>query len=318
MAYAGAVISRYSYAYGMNTPQVSVVIPTHNRPALLRRALDSVFAQTFGDYEVIVVDDGDRPRAQEVIAQYADRENLVYLETKKNEGGPVARNMGIAHARGEYIAFLDDDDEWLPEKLQSQVDAFRNAPPDTSIVFSGVMAVDARGNVLYARLPGSEGVMRPFERLLKKCFIWTSALMLRRAYALQGFVFDETLKKNQEWDLELRLSEISPFYAINKPLCVLHIGESEQLGSRSNLPNIIAGYEHFLKKHEAAYHKHPQAYALRLFHVGRLYWLAGDHARARALWLRAWRLSPTTLTYPKRLFMSVFPPVYRFFDADDV
>ena len=104
------------------------------------------------------------------------------------------------------------------------------------MVFNGVLAVDEKGVELYQRLPGESGIIRPYERLLRRCFIWSSALMMRRSYAEQGFIFDETLTKNQEWDLELRLLAVSRFYAINEPLTILHMGETEQLGGAKNLP----------------------------------------------------------------------------------
>lgn len=276
-------------------PKVSVIIPTHNRPELLARALKSVYNQTFTDFEVLVVDDGSNPRAESALANFLTKSNFKYIETAKNQGGAVTRNVGIKAATGDYLAFLDDDDEWLEDKLAKQVAALDQSPDEVSLVFSGVAAYDEHGKHLYSRLPGESGVMQPLQRLLRKCFIWTSSLMIRRSFIEQGFIFDEELKKNQEWDLELRLVKVSKFYALNEPLTRLNIGESEQMGGKKNLPNIIAGYELFLQKHEADYKNEPKALALRLFHLGYLYWDNNNPERARSLWWQAWQLNKLNL-----------------------
>ena len=272
-------------------PRVSIVVPTHNRPELLARALRSIYNQTYQDFEVLVVDDGSKPRAQEFLGEWLSKPNFKYLETNKDQGGAVTRNVGIKAASGEFVAFLDDDDEWLADKLRKQVTAFDECSNKVSLVFSGVAAYDNQGRHLYSRLPGVTGLMSPFKRLLRKCFIWTSSLMIRRSYIDQGFIFDEDLKKNQEWDLELRLAKVSQFYALNEPLTRLNIGESEQMGGKKNLPNIINGYELFLDKHQADYESEPKALALRLFHLGYLYWDNNQPVKARSLWFKSWQLN---------------------------
>jgi len=101
-------------------PKVSVVIPTCNRPDLLPRAIKSVLAQTYQDFEIIVVDDGREKSSENVVAGIGDA-RLKYIKQTDKKGGSAARNTGIKAAAGDFIAFLDDDDEWLPEKLDKQV-----------------------------------------------------------------------------------------------------------------------------------------------------------------------------------------------------
>src|SRR3989338_8677774 len=100
--------------------KVSVIIPTHNRPELLKRAVKSVLNQTYKDLEVIVVDDGLEKRADETVNSFNDS-RLKYIQHPEEKGGSAARNTGIKNSSGEFIAFLDDDDEWLPEKLEIQI-----------------------------------------------------------------------------------------------------------------------------------------------------------------------------------------------------
>ena len=107
------------------SPQVSVVAPAFERREVLPRALDSVVAQTYGDWELIVVDDGSTDGTAEMVKQdYPD----VHLVVQENHGVSAARNAGIAQARGEWIAFLDSDDAWLPEKLERQMKALEAHP----------------------------------------------------------------------------------------------------------------------------------------------------------------------------------------------
>lgn len=105
-------------------PTISVIIPTYNHAGTLPRAIDSVLAQTFEDFELLVVDDGSTDDTAAVIADYED-DRVRYVPHETNRGASVARNTGIDHARGEFVAFLDSDDEWLPTKLERQLDCLR-------------------------------------------------------------------------------------------------------------------------------------------------------------------------------------------------
>ena len=125
------------------SPRVSVVIPTYNSAKFLIQALESVFAQTYTNYEVIVVDDGSTDNTQQIIEPYRSRLNYIYQE---NQGVAVARNKGIEVAQGQLIAFLDADDLFLPQKLQQQVAVF-TAQPQTGMVVSGWHLTDERGAI---------------------------------------------------------------------------------------------------------------------------------------------------------------------------
>ena len=119
-----------------DAPTVSVIIPTYNRAHLLPRALESVLAQTFEDLEVLVVDDGSTDGTEAVVTGYDDR--VRYLRQPQNAGVSAARNRGLREARGEFVAFLDSDDEWFPEKLARQVERFRELPDRVGLLYCGV------------------------------------------------------------------------------------------------------------------------------------------------------------------------------------
>ena len=108
---------------------VSVVIPTHNRADLLPRAIDSVLNQTYSNFEIIVVSDGSTDNTEEVVKSYSDKDSRIrFIGYSPARGGNIARNTGIEAAKGEYVAFLDDDDEWMPEKLKKQIKVMESNP----------------------------------------------------------------------------------------------------------------------------------------------------------------------------------------------
>src|SRR3989442_437688 len=103
--------------------KVSVIIPTYNRAEFLGLALTSVLNQTFQDFEILIIDDNSQDSTQEVVTNFGD-ERIKYIRHDVNKRVAAARNTGVANSNGEYIAFLDDDDEWFPDKLQIQLDLF--------------------------------------------------------------------------------------------------------------------------------------------------------------------------------------------------
>ncbi len=288
-------------------PKVSVIIPTYNRPHYIWRAIQSVLNQTLQDFEIIVVDDGTKKRADKVVAKFAD-DRIIYIQNQQSLGGGASRNVGIKKARGKYIAFLDDDDEWNKEKLQKQVEAFERCGPEVSVVFCGVEAYDTQGKKIYTTLPNEQGMVQPLEKLLHKCYIWTSALMLRQSYIDKGGLFDESFKKNQEWDLLVRLAKISKFFAINEPLTHLHILDEDeyQMGGKSNMNNIIDGHKRFIEAHLADYQKLPKSLALRYFVLGVLYRDNGQFSEARRVWKKSWKTIPTNFVYMRHYLLSLF------------
>lgn len=129
-------------------PLVSVHITTYNRAERLRRCLDSVLAQDYENLEIIVVDDASEDRTEEVVASYREKDpRIAYYRHERNRGNARARNTALEHSSGEFVAFLDDDDEWTdPRKISRQVALMRELPESTGIVCSGVELVDAEGN----------------------------------------------------------------------------------------------------------------------------------------------------------------------------
>ena len=186
-----------------NKPLVSVIIPTYNRAAIVTQAIDSVLQQTFTDYELIVVDDASTDdTAERLQGRYGER--ICYIKKPSNTGPSATRNAGIQMARGIYIAFLDDDDEWLPEKLALQVPILQQNP-DVGLVYCGCLLVDERGASVGQVKPEKRGYI--FNDLLHKNHLITSASLIRKELLKKTGGFDETLAACEDWDLWIRISQ---------------------------------------------------------------------------------------------------------------
>jgi glycosyltransferase involved in cell wall biosynthesis len=208
----------------MGAPQVSVVIPTYNRAGLLDRAIDSVLAQTHKNYEIIVVDDGSTDATDEILQSY---EKVVTRLRQANRGVSAARNLGIEHSSGELEAFLDSDDEWLPDKLAYQVSLFDAANPcfichtDEIWMREGV-EVPQKG--IHAKQGG-----RFFQRALERCLISPSSALLSRRLLDRVGRFDEDLPAAEDYDLWLRITAFHEVSFIPRPLLIKHGGHEDQL-----------------------------------------------------------------------------------------
>jgi len=211
-------------------PLVSVIIPTYNRGWIIKEAIDSVLAQDFIDFELIVVDDGSTDNTSEILDSYSD--DITVLR-QNNKGVSAARNRGLSEASGRFIAFLDSDDLWLSKKLSSQVDFF-NSNPDALIcqteeiwVRNGVRANPKK------RHKKPWGMI--FEPSLALCLVSPSAVMIRRSLFDEIGVFDETLPACEDYDLWLRISCRYPVFLIDMPLIIKRGGHADQLSALSGL-----------------------------------------------------------------------------------
>ncbi len=216
---------RVETAQTAGAPRVSVVIPTHNRAALVVRAIRSVLAQTVSDVEVIVVDDASPDDTPAAVAQIDDP-RLKFVRLAKNGHQAHAANVGIAQARGEFVAFLDDDDEWLPNKLEAQL-ARLSEVPDASAVYCRCFVQTSEGlRPPRPRAGLPEGDIT--DSLLRRSIVMTpSAYLVRRSVLLEVGGFDESIVHTLDIDLWLRMSQAGHHFAIvPEPLFIYH-AESE-------------------------------------------------------------------------------------------
>jgi glycosyltransferase involved in cell wall biosynthesis len=204
------------------SPTISVVIPTHNRAALLLRALESVFAQTRPPDEIIVVDDGSTDDTVLRTSQLP-----VTLIQQENRGVSAARNVGIQRARGDWIALLDSDDEWLPEKLEQQLACLR-AKLDIRICHTQERWIRL-GKPLKQLAKHQKFGGWIFPRCLDICLMSPSSILIHRDVFDAVGGFDETLPACEDYELWLRITARYPVAFIETPLIIKHGGHLDQL-----------------------------------------------------------------------------------------
>ena len=224
-------------------PLVSVVIPTYNRAWVIKEAVDSVLAQDYKDFELIIVDDGSTDNTSDVLASYGEDVRVLFQE---NKGVSAARNRGVAEASGQLVAFLDSDDLWLPKKLSMQVEFF-NKTPDALICQTEEVWI--RNGI---RVNPKKRHKKPsgmiFEPSLGLCLVSPSAVMIRRDLLDREGGFDETLPACEDYDLWLRLSSRFPVYLIETPLIIKRGGHDDQLSKRTGLDKFrIKAMENIIK-----------------------------------------------------------------------
>ena len=184
-------------------PQVSVIMPSYNTAHLIAGALDSVLQQTFSDFEIIVVSDGspDTEELERVLAPYMSR--IVYIK-QENKRASGARNTAIGKARGEFLAFLDSDDIWLPDHLTSQMQLFEEDPA-LDLVYCNSLAVGdpTRPHEFMSRCP-SHGAATFLALVVERCQIPISTVVARKSALVRAGLFDESLARCDDYDMWLR------------------------------------------------------------------------------------------------------------------
>lgn len=200
-------------------PQLSVVIPAYNGAETIHRSIDTATAQTFQDIEVAVVDDGSTDQTADIVRRIAD-ERIRLLSHDTNQGTAAARNTGIAAARGTYIAFLDADDEWLPRKLERQLDFLQGLPSGIGAVTTGFFLHRIEAGSVVTREPRAEnGWLREF---LDACTVAPGSTLVAHRAIFEEVGGYEPLPRYEDWDWLLRVINRYPFHCLPEPLAKVH------------------------------------------------------------------------------------------------
>jgi glycosyltransferase involved in cell wall biosynthesis len=210
--------------------RVSVIIPTYNRGWIIKEAIDSVLAQDYREFELIVVDDGSTDDTDDILNSY--RGDIMVFR-QENQGVSAARNRGLAEASGRFIAFLDSDDLWLPQKLFRQIEFF-DKNPDAQICQTEETWI-RKGVRVNPKNRHKKPWGMIFEPSLALCLVSPSAVMIRRSLFEKVGGFDETLPACEDYDLWLRISCRYPVYLIETPLIIKRGGHDDQLSASPGL-----------------------------------------------------------------------------------
>lgn len=220
---------------------VSAVIPTYNREKTIRRCIDSVLRQTYTVSEIVVVDDGSTDRTLEILAdEYKDKVKVI---KQSHKGAQAARNAGIRAAEGEYIAFLDSDDEWTEKKTELQMQELAEKP-DAVVCGNGYVVQDGRKHIW--RVLGHSGCV--YKMALVSPFALFPSIMTKKENLLKIGLLDENVPSYQEWDTAIMLSKVCEFIYLDKPLFIYYLHDGETISK--NKKRDIDGWEYVCQKHK--------------------------------------------------------------------
>lgn len=270
---------------------ISVIISTHKRePSIVSRAIDSVLRQTFRNIEIIVVDDSpsDYPLRENIasaVREYSAATPdipITYYAHEKNRGACAARNTGIRHAKGEYIACLDDDDEWLPTKLEKQMQVMETS--GAALVYCGCICKnDITGTETERKTEYCRG--KVFYKLLYHNFIDSTSIPLIHKECLNAVGgFDEMMQSAQDSDLWIRIAEKYSVDYVAEPLVVYHEHGGEQI--TSNPEKRINGLERLNQKYERYLMADKKLWHRRHIFITPYYALSGDKGKALKTWFQ--------------------------------
>ena len=198
-------------------PDVSVIIPTYNRAELLKRAIQSVLHQTYQDFDIVVIDDASTDDIRGMVESFND-DRIHYIRHGSNRGPSASRNTGIRATKAKYIAFIDSDDEWLPEKLEKQLAIFETASERVGVVYTAFWRIAEQGQTYFPWLNMSQRGGDIHDALMNENFITTSVVVIRRDCFEKTGMFDEGFPMWEDWELWIRVSKHYQFRFIDEAL----------------------------------------------------------------------------------------------------
>lgn len=269
----------------MSVPVVTVVIPTYRRPHLVGRAVRSVLAQDGVDFEVIVVDDEPSTPCERAVREIDDP-RVAYLAHPVNRGLSAARNTGIEAAAAPYVAFLDDDDEYLPGRLRLQLDALESAPPEVGVASCYEEVVSADGSRTTVRAFDLDGDV--LATLLTDDIIHAQMLMVRRSCFDRIGLFDVSLPHHEDFDMSLRLAREFDYVTVKEPLLRMYRADA---ALSKHLANRVVALERIIEKTPEV-RADAKVRARWLVKLARLRWSAGTPLSAMSALASALRASP--------------------------
>ncbi len=286
----------------MNKPLVSVIIPTYNRSDLLGRAVKSVLSQTFTDLEIVIVDDCSNDQTPVVVKRLKDSDPRIrYIRLKENQGGPRARNRGIREARGKYIGLLDDDDQWLPQKLKEQVKRFREGPDELGLLYGGFKIIQPN-QPERTKMPKHRGDI--FKPLLRGCLIGSPTNLVKRECFDRVGLFDPKLKSCQDWDIWVRIAKEFQGDYLDQVVAIYYLHNQGQIST--DYANKAQGVQRIFEKHYPDLKRYPKILNHRIRGLVR-YLAAADRKKEARFWQSKLLLrEPLFFDHWKGLFRMIF------------
>jgi len=276
-------------------PLISVVVPTYNRSELLGRAISSILGQTYRNLECIVVDDASGDDTEQVVSRFREKDpRVILLRHNENRHVSAARNAGIDQARGDFVAFLDDDDEWFPGKLEKQVTYFQGLSKSVGMIYCWMDYYNEQGEKVLEHHPIYRGNIFPHvldEQRIGGC----PTLLVRKKIAKKIGGFDENLRRGNDGDFIRRVSLECEVDFVPEVLVRVHCGHAYDNITRDDttgICNAIRGQEIKLVKFKDKLQDYPKQTANIYANMAFNYSMLGDWRKSAAFYWKALRKDP--------------------------
>lgn len=276
----------------MDEALISIIITTYNRANLIRTAINTCLNQTYKTIEIILVDDASTDNTQEVVKSISDS-RISYFRHSQNKGPAGARNTGLKNARGQYLAFLDSDDEWLPEKLEKQIQVFKNSKTELGLIFTnGFDEAQKKDFFSPQKMSGivydpQKDDFYPLRILISPPSSW----LLPINTVKEAGYFDESMYNWDDGDYLARIAYKYPLYLLNENLVIWHASNTHVNIISQNL---IKGKEIFLKNNFSQLQK-DREYLFRFYRTIGKDASKVDKKKARQYFIKALKLKPLNL-----------------------
>ena len=283
------------------SPLVTVIIPTHNRANVLDRAIESVLSQSYPRIETIVVDDRSTDETEQVVRRYADQD-VRYLKNEGRRGASATRNVGIRAARGRLIAFLDSDDEWLPDKISLQVKKFAAGPTNLGLVHCGVTELRSGRSPTHF-IPKLRG--KVFQELLIWNFVGSaSRIMIPRQILLDLGGFNESFQTLNDWEMTLRIARDYLVDLVPEPCVLYHFDSHDHLSLRAR--SVFLSHRLIFKTYGTDYYPNKRK-GVHFAYLANVLSRMNRKKLARRLIFQALLLAPTNRTVQRFAFRMFVP-----------
>jgi glycosyltransferase involved in cell wall biosynthesis len=271
-----------------NCDLISVIIATYDRSNLIGRAIESVLNQSYTNFELLIIDDSIDDKTCEIVKAFNSLK-IHYIKSPKKSGIAAARNLGIKHAKGKFIAFLDDDDEWLSHKLAVQIESLKKSGQKVGLVHSNnyVQVLDKIFLYHPANVYQSEKSLLKYDNVSN-----ITTLIKKECFERVGF-FDERIGYGEDWDFYLRASRLFRFVYLSEPLAIIHSDEGSVSAKRmeNNKTLKVNGIKSVIEKHRSDFVGQEKVLAKHLYTIGSSFYFLGNQRLGREYMVDALRVN---------------------------
>ncbi len=270
-----------------NGGKISVVMPTYNRAHFLRKSIDSVLSQTYENFEIIIIDNNSTDNTTDLLRNYNDK-RIKYVENNENRGCGGARNQGMEMARGDYITFLDSDDEIFSTKFEKQLENFHALPNKFGLIYCGFCYASGKtGEIVKYISPELYGDV--YNNLLERNLFPIHAPIIRRECFQKCGMLDVTLPACEDWDIWIRISRYYKFAFVPDILAKYNIHGKQK---STEVESVIMARERIVEKYRSELDKRPRALARSLKKIASLYCLNDKPVEGRKYFVASIRAYP--------------------------